>query len=180
MCGTLFIELGQLQISPYFLPHSGIHSLLPDVWCKNVLFHLSCLLWSCLRQEDKCVLYSFMSTKMEVPCNQNWLNALWMLGTDFCAWVKTWLRICGGALGRPSLAGERRQLQTAFSMRYIQFSSVAQSCVNLQLHGLQHAGLPIIYRVLELVQTLVHLVGDAIQPSHPLSSSSPPAFNLSQ
>ena len=32
----------------------------------------------------------------------------------------------------------------------------------------------------ELVQTHVHRVGDAIQPSHPLSSPSPPAFNLSQ
>ena len=32
----------------------------------------------------------------------------------------------------------------------------------------------------ELAQTHVHQVGDAIQPSHPLSSPSPPTFNLSQ
>ena len=41
-------------------------------------------------------------------------------------------------------------------------------------------GLPVHHRLLELTQTHVHLVGDAIQPSHPLSSPSPPAFNLSQ
>ena len=37
-----------------------------------------------------------------------------------------------------------------------------------------------INHLLELAQTYVHWVGDAIQPSHPLSSLSPPAFNLSQ
>ena len=41
-------------------------------------------------------------------------------------------------------------------------------------------GFPVHHQLLELAQTQVHLVGDAIQPSHPLSSRSPPAFNLSQ
>ena len=41
-------------------------------------------------------------------------------------------------------------------------------------------GLPVHHLLPELAQTLVHWVGDAIQPSHPLSSPSPPAFNLSQ
>ena len=41
-------------------------------------------------------------------------------------------------------------------------------------------GLPVRHHLPELVQTHVHWVGDAIQPSHPLSSPSPPAFNLSQ
>ena len=36
------------------------------------------------------------------------------------------------------------------------------------------------HQLLELAQTQVHQVSDAIQPSHPLSSPSPPAFNLSQ
>ena len=39
---------------------------------------------------------------------------------------------------------------------------------------------PVHHHLLELAQTHVHLVSDAIQPSHPLSSPSPPAFNLSQ
>ena len=41
-------------------------------------------------------------------------------------------------------------------------------------------GLPVHHQLPELTQTHVHLVGDAIQPSHPLSSPSPPALNLSQ
>ena len=41
-------------------------------------------------------------------------------------------------------------------------------------------GFPVHYQLLELTQTHVHRAGDAIQPSHPLFSPSPPAFNLSQ
>ena len=41
-------------------------------------------------------------------------------------------------------------------------------------------GFPVFHQVLEFAQTHVHWVSDAIQPSHPLSSPSPPAFNLSQ
>ena len=41
-------------------------------------------------------------------------------------------------------------------------------------------GLPVHHQLLEFTQTHIHWVGDAIQPSHPLSSPSPPAFSLSQ
>ena len=41
-------------------------------------------------------------------------------------------------------------------------------------------GLPVHHQLPEFTQTHVHWVGDVIQPSHPLSSPSPPAFNLSQ
>ena len=41
------------------------------------------------------------------------------------------------------------------------------------------SGFPVLHQLLEFTQTQVHQVGDAIQPSHPLSSPSPPAFNLS-
>ena len=41
-------------------------------------------------------------------------------------------------------------------------------------------GLPVHHQLLELTQTHVHQVSDAIQPFHPLSSPSPPALNLSQ
>ena len=50
----------------------------------------------------------------------------------------------------------------------------------LLLQGLQHARLPVHHQFPELTQTHVHRVGDVIQPSHPLSSPSPPALNLSQ
>ena len=49
----------------------------------------------------------------------------------------------------------------------------------LQPHGLQHTRLPCPSHLLELAQTHVHWVSDSIQPSHPLSSPSPHAVNLS-
>ena len=63
----------------------------------------------------------------------------------------------------------------------IQFSSVAQSCPTL-CDPMNHSmpGLPVHHQLLEFTQTHVHRVGDAIQPSHPLSSPSPPAPNSSQ
>ena len=64
---------------------------------------------------------------------------------------------------------------------HFQFSSVAQSCPTLlQPHGLQHNRLPCPSPTPELTQTCLHLIIDAIQPSHPLLSPSPPTFNLSQ
>ena len=62
------------------------------------------------------------------------------------------------------------------------FSSVQSlSCVQLSatLWTAAHQASPFITNS-QLTQTLVHQVSDAIQPSHPLSSPSPPAFNLSQ
>ena len=50
----------------------------------------------------------------------------------------------------------------------------------LRPHGLQHARLPCSSPYPGFSQTHVHWVNDTIQPSHPLSSPSPPAFNLSQ
>ena len=41
-------------------------------------------------------------------------------------------------------------------------------------------GFPVLHYLLEFAQIYVHLVGDAIQPSHPLFPPSPPALNLSQ
>ena len=63
----------------------------------------------------------------------------------------------------------------------IQFSSVTQPCLTL-CDPMNHSmpGLRVHHQLPESTQTHVHCVGDAIQPSHPLSSPSPPAFNLSQ
>ena len=62
-----------------------------------------------------------------------------------------------------------------------QFSSVTQSCPTLcDPMNRSMPGLPVHHLLLEFTQTQVHRIGDAIQPSHPLSSPSPPAFNLSQ
>ena len=62
-----------------------------------------------------------------------------------------------------------------------QFSSVAQSCPTLcDSMDYSMPGLPVHHKLLEFTQAHVHWVSDAIQPSHPLSSPSSPAFNLSQ
>ena len=67
------------------------------------------------------------------------------------------------------------------SISSVQFSSVAQLCPTL-CNPMNHStpGLPVHYQLLEFTQTHIHWVGDAIQPSHPLSSPSPPAPNPSQ
>ena len=63
----------------------------------------------------------------------------------------------------------------------IQFSSVTQSCPALcDPVDCSTPGLPVHHQLPEFTQTHVHRVGDAIQPSHPLSSPSPPAPNPSQ
>ena len=61
------------------------------------------------------------------------------------------------------------------------FSSVAQSCPTVcNSMDCSPPGFPVLHQLPELGQTHVHQVGDAIQPSHPLLSPSPPAFNLAQ
>ena len=60
-------------------------------------------------------------------------------------------------------------------------SPVAQLCLTLcDPMNRTTPGLPVHHQLLEFTQTHVHQVGDAIQPSHPLSSPSPPAPNPSQ
>ena len=62
-----------------------------------------------------------------------------------------------------------------------QFSSVAQLCLTLR-DTMDHSTprLPVHHQLPELSQTHLHRVGNDIQPFHPLSSTSPPTFNLSQ
>ena len=65
--------------------------------------------------------------------------------------------------------------------KLLQFSSVAQSCPTLcDPMNRSTPGLPVHHKLPEFTQTHAHRVGDAIQPSHPLSSPSPPAPNPSQ
>ena len=73
-----------------------------------------------------------------------------------------------------------RNLWYIYTMKYsVQFSHLIVSD-SLRPHELQHARPPCLSPTLEFPQTHVHRVSDAIQPSHPLSSPSPPAPNPSQ
>ena len=74
---------------------------------------------------------------------------------------------------------------TTCSLCFLHFSqsvsSVTQSCPALcDSMDCSTAGFPVHHKLPKLTQNHVHQAGDAIQPSHPLSSPSPPAFNLSQ
>ena len=67
------------------------------------------------------------------------------------------------------------------SVSSVQFSSVTQLCPTLcDPMNRSTTGLPVHHQLPELTQTHIHRVSDSIQPSHPLSSPSPPAPNLSQ
>ena len=66
-----------------------------------------------------------------------------------------------------------------FQFSSVQFSHSVMS-YSLPPHGLQQARVPGHHQLPELAQTHVHWVGEAIQPSHPLLSHSPPAFKLPQ
>ena len=83
---------------------------------------------------------------------------------------------------------EIRDISHAFKygphgLRFIQFSSVqsfSHVWVSCDPMDCSTPGFPVHHQLPELAHTHVHQVSDAIQPSHPLSSPSPPAFNLSQ
>ena len=62
----------------------------------------------------------------------------------------------------------------------VQFSSVAQSLTLYDPMDCSMPGFPVLHHLPEFAQTHVHRVSGAIQPSHPLLSPSPPAFNHSQ
>ena len=74
-----------------------------------------------------------------------------------------------------------KQVWLTYRVNLYQFSSVAQLCPTLcDPMDRSTQGFPVHHQLPEFTQTHVHWVGDAIQPSHPLPSPSPPAFNLSQ
>ena len=81
--------------------------------------------------------------------------------------------------GTSAQLGEHVSLTQALSS--VQFSTVAQLCPTLS-DPMNHSmpGLPVHHQLLESTQTHVHKVSDAIQPSHPLFSTAPPASNPSQ
>ena len=109
---------------------------------------------------------------------------------------RTWLRRYGGGTG--ILNASERSLLPSFLNYSVSDKLYLSYTVKIIYHSIfccsdtksyltfcnprdcSTPAFPVLYYLLELAQTHVHLVGDAIQPSHPLLSPSPPAFNLSQ
>ena len=114
--------------------------------------------------------HSMQKPPFSLPWISSWLSVGWYkLGLP--GWLSLWLVLflivmCNCLLG------------LVYMSPTFQFSHSVVSD-SLRPQGLQHAGLPCPSQLPELTHTNVHRVGDAIQPSHPLSSPSA-AFNLSQ
>ena len=87
-----------------------------------------------------------------------------------------------GRVGRGYYRVQRRKLRAGSSgFSLVQFSSAAQLCPTLwDPMNRSTPGLPVHHQLPEFTQTHIHWVGGAIQPSHPLSSPSPPDPNPSQ
>ena len=81
----------------------------------------------------------------------------------------------------PRKTGWRLRKKPKRELHFRLVQVVAQSCLTLfDPMDCSTPGLPVHHQLSELTHTHAHRVGDAIQPSHPLWSPSPPAFNLSQ
>ena len=88
-------------------------------------------------------------------------------------------RVGGGEDGENETNGESSM--EAYTLSSVQSSSVTQLCLTLcDSMNRSTPGLSVHHQLLEFTQTRVHPVSDSIQPSHPLSSLSPPAPNPSQ
>ena len=82
---------------------------------------------------------------------------------------------------RKSLLIKELLMAVRHRMSLVQFSSVAQSCPTVyDPMSCSASDLPVQHQLPEPTQTYVHCIGDAILPSHPLSSPYPPAFSFSQ
>ena len=168
-----------------------------DLWCPMFSFSFCICRWF---HEGKRELERFGGG---FPGGSVAKNSTWDAGVTgdcrFDPWVKKilWRRAWQSTPvflpGKSEWTEEPGSLQSIGSQRFghdwsslackdtVTFSSVAQSCPTLW-DPMNHStpGLPVHHQLLEFTQTHVHRVGDAIQPSHPLLSPSPPALNLSQ
>ena len=152
------------------LPRGNIGAVVP-----NVLLHFKVKMWS-THWTGKWP-WHYKCTELK---NNNHYNLRTPVPPHFLLFSPrlTYLRRGGGGAESQLLAsvinsGQRRQKSV--------FSSVAQLCPTLcDTMDCSTPDLPVHHQLPEFTQTHVHRVGDAIQPSHPLSSPSPPAFNISQ
>ena len=96
-----------------------------------------------------------------------------------CIQRTVWEEGCHPTLRQDSLGHSQAALFSYYTCCV--FSSVAESCLTLfDPMNCNTPGLSVHHQLPEFTQTHVHRVGDAIQPSHPLSCPSPPAPNPSQ
>ena len=97
-----------------------------------------------------------------------------------CLDPRDFLRIKGNCEHRTCNSTWHTVTLSTWYIQFSKFSSVTQLCLICDPMNHSMPGLPVHHQLPEFTQTQVHWVGDAIQPSHPLSSPSPPAPNPSQ
>ena len=135
---------------------------------QETTLHMDITRWSIPRTDWLCSL----QPKMEKLCTVSKNNTGSWQGSDHELFI---------AKFRLKLKKVRKTTRPFKPLSSVQFSSVAQSCQTLcNPVNRSTPGLPVHHQFLEFTQTHVHRVGDAIQPSHPLSSPSPPAPYPSQ
>ena len=164
-------------------PGSCVHGDIPEknsgVGCHFLFQEI--FLTQKLNQHLLQALQNFIQLRLQSP---------WMWGSWWCRQcASTECQVQSLYIASPGFPLSLHELLNLLCLRgclsvlylQVQFSSVAQSCPTLcNPMDCSTWGLPVHHQPLEVTQTHVHWVGDAIQPSHPLSSPSSPALNPSQ
>ena len=125
-------------------------------------------------------MQAFALERYEFQCWIQQVSSVW-LGAGYLFSLCIHFLCCKSLKVLWGLEKKARDLVIGIQWLPVQFSSVAQSCPTL-CDPMNHStpGLPVHHQLPEFTQTHVRQVSDAIQPSHPLSSPSPPAPNPSQ
>ena len=154
------MNLSWIALKPYQQIYTTLYapSLWSQCWVKSILvffFFLFCWRISCEREDWYCLPH---------PVKSDVTDAKWCI-TELCITLRT----------------IRRRNSCVATWIWWKCCLVAKSCSTLyDFMDCSTPGFPVLHYLLEITQIHVHWVGDAIQPSHPLLSPSPFAFNLSQ
>ena len=147
------------------------------------LLHLYICWWVCVKLLQSCPILCDLvdcsppSSSVHSILQARILDWVAMPSSRKSSWPSNWTHIsCGVYTSEP--LGKPLYIHI---YAHICISAVMQLCLTLcQPMDCSTPALPVHHQTLGLAQTHVHWVSDAIQPSHLLSSQSPPAFNLSQ
>ena len=148
-------------------------------WINNIPSYISCLIASVV--SNSVHLYGLQPTKLLCP----WSSLGKSTGMGCHALLQetfpTQGSNCLSLMSPESPAGRFFTTSATWEAYIYCCCSVAKSCPTLcNPMDCNTPGIPILHHLLELAQTHIHWVSDAIQTSHPLSAPSPPAYNLSQ
>ena len=150
-----------------FKPQSGLR-----VWALShftIVVRWRRLFWESLGQQDQ-TSQSYRKSTLNIHCRWQPSYGIKQRGNSLLVQVKE----------ESNKAGLKLNIQKKKIMAFGPLSSVTQSVQLVDPKDCSTPGFPVHHQLPEPAQIHVHWAGDAIQPSHPLSSPSPPAFNLSQ